>query len=257
MENALKLSFIGNGNLAYQLVHAFHHAGQNEIDIFAKDRAKSESLFNHLNVCFVDQINQLKGDLYFICTNDEAIEDVAMTLPQDAILIHCSGSTSLNAIASKRRGVIYPIQTLNKSKPLDFSTIPLCITSDLEDVSDLLLQLASKISNNVKLVSDEERLHLHCAAVMMNNFVNHLAKKTHQFVEEKGINYEILIPIINRTFAKITELPLDFHQTGPAKRNDQTTMEKHFSLLENDPDLLAIYKTISKSIFTYENSQGS
>jgi hypothetical protein len=70
-----------------------------------------------------------------------------------------------------------------------------------------------------------------------------------EIVEEEEIDFEILKPLISETFQKAmkAEHPAQV-QTGPAVRDDESTIEKHKKLVKEDPDLLKVYKTLTQSI---------
>jgi predicted short-subunit dehydrogenase-like oxidoreductase (DUF2520 family) len=257
MEKGLKLSFIGNGNMAYQLSHAFSKAGFVNMQLYARDIQKHQSLFEDLSITYVDSIDAIDGGVIFICTNDTSIEEISSKITtENGIVVHTSGSTPLSVLNHKYTGVFYPPQTLTKNVLLDRDELPLMITANEVDVRDKLLSLANTISSNVSIGSDDERLKLHCTAVLLNNFINHLASKVYNYTEKNNLDYGLLNPILKRTYEKISSKPYDFQQTGPAKRGDEITMQKHLDLLQEDIHLVDIYKTISKSIHHYENNKG-
>jgi predicted short-subunit dehydrogenase-like oxidoreductase (DUF2520 family) len=98
-----------------------------------------------------------------------------------------------------------------------------------------------------KVNSDKRRI-IHLAAVFANNFTNYLFSLSAKILETNNIKFEILLPLINETIAKISKVnPVDA-QTGPAKRNDKTVIKKHLKLLNHDSEVQKIYSVLSKSI---------
>ena len=60
------------------------------------------------------------------------------------------------------------------------------------------------------------------------------------------IDFKILQPLIDETTARLqTGQPKDY-QTGPARRGDQKTIEKHLSITE--PPLTELYTLLTKTI---------
>ena len=100
-------------------------------------------------------------------------------------------------------------------------------------------------------MGDDARLNLHLGAVMVNNFTNHLAVLTKDFLENKNVEFALLNAIIKESALKLTQESPDFTQTGPAKRNDYTTISRHEALLNNDVELLKLYSVITESIINY------
>jgi hypothetical protein len=61
------------------------------------------------------------------------------------------------------------------------------------------------------------------------------------------VPFEILKPLILETAKKVQVLPPNDAQTGPAKRKDTTTINKHLAIL-TDENQKEIYKMLTKSI---------
>jgi len=108
--------------------------------------------------------------------------------------------------------------------------------------------LAQSISQNIKLIDSDQRQQIHLAAVFACNFVNHFYAIGEELLREKGIDFEILKPLILETASKITSQSPASSQTGPASRNDSIVMDKHLSMLTNHLDLKNLYKQISERI---------
>jgi predicted short-subunit dehydrogenase-like oxidoreductase (DUF2520 family) len=61
------------------------------------------------------------------------------------------------------------------------------------------------------------------------------------------VSFEILKPLILETANKLNTLSPKEAQTGPAKRGDTSTINKHLDFL-TDPNQKEIYKILTKSI---------
>ncbi len=64
-----------------------------------------------------------------------------------------------------------------------------------------------------------------------------------------NLPFELLKPLIAETADKISRLSPKEAQTGPAKRNDIKTIEKHLHLLEDSP-YKEIYQQLTDAILT-------
>ena len=112
-----------------------------------------------------------------------------------------------------------------------------------------MVELAHDLSNTVYLVSSEERLILHIAAVFVNNFSNHLFAIAQDYCEKHQLDYQLLMPLIHETIHKIDTIPPKDAQTGPARRKDMEIIDKHLHLLkEEDEHLHRIYSLLTDSI---------
>lgn len=245
----IRITLIGSGNVAQHLIKAF--AKSEEIEISQVFSRKKESLTHLIDSDkIVTDFSDLKeADLYVISITDDAISEVsAQLLFQNQLVVHTSGTSSIAILNSKnRRGVFYPLQTFSKNKTVDFSIIPICLEAENESDYNVLETVAKSISNAVFSISSEQRKALHVSAVFVNNFTNHLYQIGQEICNEHQMSFEILKPLIQETADKIKTLnPIDA-QTGPAKRNDNGTIEAHLNYLTNE-NQKNIYKILTQSI---------
>ncbi len=244
-----KIVIIGSGNLAQHLIMAFAKSKEIEItQVFSRKKETVASLLDSNKI--TDDFNNLaKADLYILAVSDDAIAKVSSQLPfENRLVVHTSGSVSMNSLDNKnRKGIFYPLQTFTKGKTVDFRQIPLCLESKEDSDFNLLEQVANSISNIVFKSDEKQRKALHVAAVFVNNFVNEMYRIGNEICEENKISFEILKPLILETVNKVMTLSPKEAQTGPAKRNDQQTIEAHLSFLSNK-NHTKIYKILTQSI---------
>lgn len=249
----LTVSIIGTGNVASVLGKALTDANIKILEVFSPNISNSKLLAEKLDCNYVESIEKLNtvSDLYILATPDNEIINSITNLPTiSGIVVHTSGSQPCEIFAGKfeNYGVFYPLQTLTKNKHVDFKDVPICIEGSNNNTSDLLVQMARKISNNVVLLNSEKREYLHLTAVTVNNFTNLLYSLAHDVLEEKGIDFSLLYPLIKETALKIQNVKPHVAQTGPARRNDISTINKHLKLLEMHPEFREIYELLSKQI---------
>ncbi|MEO0900938.1 MAG: DUF2520 domain-containing protein, partial [Bacteroidota bacterium] len=101
-------------------------------------------------------------------------------------------------------------------------------------------------------INSDQRKKLHLAAVFANNFSNHLFHISETLCEKEDLPFELLKPLILETVKKLETLSPKDAQTGPARRDDSTSIEKHLELLTN-ANHKKIYTLLSEAITkTYE-----
>jgi predicted short-subunit dehydrogenase-like oxidoreductase (DUF2520 family) len=113
----------------------------------------------------------------------------------------------------------------------------------------MLKKIAIALSGNAQETDSEKRRHIHLAAVFACNFANHMYTLAAKLLEEQGIPYNVLLPLISETAGKINDLPPIEAQTGPAVRFDKNIMDKHLNMLNHEPSMQAIYKLLSQNIY--------
>jgi predicted short-subunit dehydrogenase-like oxidoreductase (DUF2520 family) len=248
----LEVVIIGSGNVAQHLIQAFNKS--NTVKVVQAFSRKRELLFPFLDSSLViNQYNQLiTADLYIIAVSDTSIKEVAQKLNiQNKLVVHTSGSSDLSVITPhNRRGVFYPLQTFSLSRNVNFTEIPICIEAENNNDYQLLEQVGFTISDNVKRIDSQQRKSLHVAAVFVCNFVNHMYVVGQEICNENNVDFKLLQPLIQETASKILELSPSEAQTGPAKRNDTTTIASHLRFLTKKNQSL-LYKTVTQSIIDY------
>ena len=66
-------------------------------------------------------------------------------------------------------------------------------------------------------------------------------------MDEAGLDFRILLPLLENTLAGLkSHDPIDL-QTGPAIRHDEVTLNRHLGML-HDPHTIDIYKLLTQSI---------
>ena len=247
-----KIAIVGTGNVTHHLSDVFVN---NNIGItcFASrnhDRAITLAAIRNSVASEISSISK-DVDLIIIAVSDDAISDVVQKIPfGNYIVVHTSGSISIDVFKNRfeKYGVFYPLQSFSKSREVDFSEIPLLVEGNTEATTDSLYTLAKRISGRVEKMGSEKRGMLHLSAVIANNFVNFLAAKSYGFLEHNNIDGTLLQPLIKETIARLQTHHPNEMQTGPAKRNDKKTIEKHLKQLESNPKLQSLYRLISQQI---------
>lgn len=244
----IKVAIIGGGNVATHLANAFSKT--NEVSLVQMYARNIEQIQHLKEVTPITNSIELltKADVYIIAVSDDAIGDVSRKIEQkNGLVVHTSGSVAMQSLQNTgRKGIFYLLQSFSKDKDVNFDEIPFCLEAENEEDLQLLEALAKSIGKKIYRINSEQRKRLHVAAVFVNNFTNHMYKIGADICNEHQVPFEVLLPLIQETAQKITELSPEAAQTGPAKRNDQKTIQNHLALLNAEQQ--EIYKLITKSI---------
>ena len=225
---------IGAGNLGQHLGQALAGAGMNILQVFSRHQERAEQLSKKLGTeATTDLYNIFPGaDVYLLAVPDDAIRIVAgkikSRIKRESLVAHCSGATPSTILEDfNRYGVFYPLQTFSVGRAVDFSRIPICVYANTREDTLILQEIGQKISQAVHLINDEQRSTLHVAAVLVNNFSNHLFEIGRDIVESENLPFDLLKPLILATAEKVQKAkPIDM-QTGPAQKEDINTIEGH------------------------------
>lgn len=256
MEEIEHISIAGSGNVARHLAQAFVRAGIKLDFIYSRHLSHAFKLADMVDAIATDHVADFNNtsQILLIALPDRVIPGFAHELQQSGnfqgIVAHTCGSQSLSILDTlfEKAGVFYPLQTFNRFNKPSMAHVPFCIEGNSKGVNEILANLAGLISADVRFIDSQQRALLHLAAVFACNFTNHMYALSADILENAGVGYDILRPLIVETALQVGELNPGFSQTGPAVRGDIPTMTYHQEMLKNSPDLKELYQQISESI---------
>lgn len=233
----MRIVVIGTGRLASNLVPALQKVGH---EVRVVNSRTLEGLPN-------------EADAFVIAVKDDALESVARRVVQgreEQVFFHTAGSMPLSVFKGIARhyGVFYPMQSFSKERQVDFADVPIF----LEGCDDKAIQtahaIAESISRKVYELTTAERRYLHLAAVFACNFANHCYALSAKVLEQHGLPFDVMLPLIDETARKVHTMHPVPAQTGPAIRWDENVMSAQKALLDNEPEMQKIYELMSNSI---------
>ncbi len=254
--NRPAVALIGSGNLAWHLGHRLKACGFPIKQVYSRSLDHAQALAIPLQAAAIDQLDLLvpQVDWMIVAVSDDAIALVAQTISQNrtftGLCTHTSGAAPATLLAPyfTRFGVFYPLQTFSKDRTVDFSTIPICIEASQSHDLELLRKWGTTIGQRVFHLTDKQRAVAHVAAVFANNFPNFLFLIAEKILAEENTSLDLLRPLMLETAQKVQEHDPRSMQTGPARREDLKTIEKHMALLEAHPDYRGIYEILTRAI---------
>lgn len=252
----IEVVLLGSGNVATHLFKAFSATEGIHVKQVYNHSEKSLAYFQNKTE-ITTQISELsEADIYLMALKDDVIPTVAAQLQdKQGLIVHTSGSVALEALnGCKRKGVLYPLQTFSKENEVEYSEIPFCLEANNPEDLQLLKSLAEMISGKAYEINSQQRRKLHLSAVFVCNFVNHLYAVGEQICQKSEIPFDILKPLIAETARKVQNASPAKVQTGPAIRNDQSTIKGHLELLESNENK-KIYELLTSAIQTFHGKK--
>lgn len=242
------ISIAGAGNVAFHLGKALVSAGIAVDRIYNRTFEKAQKLAGQLGAVAVSRVDELAAsDVVICCVSDAAVPDLVPEISVLAPVITTSGTIDVLSLQhSHPVGVLYPLQTFSGSVPVDFSHLPLFTEGSTDDMRLLLATLGNKLSDTVIELPARRRAELHVAAVFISNFTNHMVDLGQQFLEKHHMPFHWLKPLLHETIAKLDRQSAHDAQTGPARRHDEITLNRHMAALS--PQQAELYRILSNSI---------
>ena len=253
----MKITLIGAGNVGSHLGKRFKKKNITVEQVYSRTLAPAKVLGKKIGAAYTNQLSDITAtaDIYMIAVKDDVIGQVGKILAKNKgfkgkLVVHTSGAAASTVLQPyfDNYGVFYPLQTFSKNKKVSFKNIPICVDAHKDASKELLLEVGYKISNQVQIITDIERSILHVAAVFVNNFSNHLFHIAATICEKEKLDFKLLQPLLQETIHKINkQSPFDM-QTGPARRGDRATIQKHLKYLQQFPEYTDLYAVLTKSI---------
>ena len=246
------IGIIGAGNVGTHLCLAFSNAGHRVV-VYTR-RGATHLLKDVRNLVWTGELNSFKRgfDFIIIAVHDDGIHELAKKLePEEGIVMHTSGNTKLDVFKGgkiKSYGVFYPLQSFHKKDKLKYAKIPVYIEANNKENLRKIRKLGRSFSNVVIDMNTEQRKRLHLAAVIVNNFSNHLFTLSEQYLKQYDISFKNLLPLLNTTTKRLDMNDPGDMQTGPAMRNDLKVIEEHLDKLKDEKELKEIYEIMTNSI---------
>lgn len=253
----LNIVIIGAGNVSWHLARELQKKGQNILQVYNRSVEGALDLSRKLKCDFTTRYEGInkEADLYIIAVKDSAIEEVSAQLDTaNKLVVHTSGAIQQDVIKHERRGVFYPLQTFSKKKKLNFKKIPFCIEAAKSQDFNTLMRLATLLSPLVYNINSHQRKVLHVAAVFACNFSNYMYMTADSILKKEDIPLDILYPLIKETASKITKHKPKDVQTGPAVRNDESTLEAHLNYLKAGKNY-EMYKLLTNNILDENHNE--
>ncbi len=274
------ITLVGSGNVATWMAQRLQGSSRFPVtQVYSRKLENARQLAALSGAEAIDDIKALNPDnqIFIFALADNAYETILPQLPfRLPAAFLTSGTVSCQCLKdyADSYGVIYPLQTFTKSQDMRGMEVPLCLeyqesthpgveTQPPQEPTPLsvgtppplgsggsyeqMWSLARELSPLCYAVSEAQRARMHLAAVFACNFSNAMYHIAYKLLEEKGLPFEMLLPLLRQTVEKVSKMPPSEAQTGPAARRDFNVMEAHLAELD-DEGLQEIYRMMSEMI---------
>ena len=234
---------VGAGQVSRELAPVWAQAGHDILHVVSRTEASARPLGEQLRCSWTTQLAEAAGALadahvVVLAVTDGLIAEVAegisgMVSPQ-CVMVHLSGATPIEALQGPR-AVVWPIRSFNPQA----GSVPLEGTPTVVEASDdralaVATALASAWNGEVAMASGKQRAAAHLAAVMADNYANHMLAEAQEVLHNQDLPKTLLRNLVLGLTQGGLNGDARQRQTGPAKRGDHATLERHRALLPED-----------------------
>ncbi len=249
----MKIVVVGSGNVAESLAQAIAEVeGLELVQLFARNEERGRKVAELANTEW-SNTSLAEADLYLISVSDNAVADVAksLSIPEGAVVAHTAGCCPIESLAPHtHRAVFYPFQTFSVGRKVDFQQGYIFVEGATDHALQVVEKVAHALTNNVLPADSARRAVIHLSGVFACNFANAMYANAAEVLAEEGLPFDIVAPVIAETAKKVIESKNPAaSQTGPARRGDTQTLERHRAMLSNRERTKEIYDKISEDIW--------
>ena len=267
----MKVAFIGLGRMGTAQAHLARQFGDDilfAVDTNESVRARFEAEFHVIIASSPDDTSILpqyaQVDLLWLTVTDAQIRPVAQQiaplLAPQTVILHTSG-----AFSSEMISCVLPGHACGAFHPLLPCPLPGCSdaqclahyrhamhTFDGCDKALLAAQmLARRLDSSLASILPGQKSLYHAAAVFASNYPVTLADIACHAFEKCGFSHEMALSAARRLLLQAAQSvqaaePVDA-LTGPVKRGDTQTIERHREALAQTPEWLDLYNILCES----------
>ena len=248
----MRVVVVGSGNVAESLALAIAEAeGLELVQVFARNEERGRVVAELAHSTWSSS-ELAEADLYLVSVSDNAVADVAksLQLPKNAVIAHTAGCCTLDTLAPHtHRAVFYPFQTFSVGRRVDFRKGYIFLEGATDHALAVVEKAARALTNNVLPADTARRAVIHLSGVFACNFANAMYANAAEILAKEGLPFDIVAPVIEETAKKAVEvLNPAKTQTGPARRGDTQTLDRHRTMLGEECRKREIYDKISEDI---------
>ena len=246
------IAIIGSGRVANAIGVLFKSKGIQIEAVHSRNKDSGQALSLKLDCSFVTEIEAAVADILLVCVNDDAIHHVIQKISPHQKVLYTAGSVELDSLDHRKCGVFYPLQTFTDKDQNMAYHFPMLLEAHEEELMNEMILLCVQSGLHFEKCSSNRRKQYHLVAVLLNNFVNHLVYLSQEEANKRGLSWDVLEPLLEKTLTSIKQSKAKENQTGPARRGDLKILAKHEEML--DESTKKIYCQLSESILnTYKN----
>ena len=168
-------------------------------------------------------------DALLIATPDAAVAETARRIePQsDTVVLHMAGSLTLDVLEPHpRRAAVHPLVSLATADPQPLKGAWFAVAGD-----PLAHQIVDDLNGTAIDVPDDKRVLYHAAATIASNHLVALLGQVERVAAEAGVPLAAYLDLVRQTVDNVEALGPKKALTGPVKRGDWATVERHLAAL--------------------------
>jgi predicted short-subunit dehydrogenase-like oxidoreductase (DUF2520 family) len=195
------------------------------------------------------------ASIVILCVPDAQIAAVALDIPIDRVVAHCSGVASLAPLAPHEAFSMHPLLTVTNATA-EFAGVGCAVDASSPRAQAICATLVHALGMRSFHVADERRPLYHAAASAASNYVITVAELAGALIEQAGVQREHLVPLVRaatENWARDGASAL----TGPIRRGDEGTVARQReAVAKHSPESLPLWDALAAATRFIANRAG-
>ncbi len=188
------------------------------------------------------------ADVAILAVPDGEIANAAAAVASGRLVGHCSGATTLAALAPHEAFSLHPLMTVPADGPAQLAGAAAAVAGTTARARSVAHELALHLGLAPIDVAEADRAAYHAAASIASNFLVTLEAAAERLAASAGVDRAALVPLVRATVENWAALGPDRALTGPIARGDRETVERQRQAIEQrTPDLLPLFDALAQA----------
>jgi len=257
---------VGAGPVATALAGALRLGGVPVLGLWARRAAQARAAGSTAGVAAFSSAPPdilLETEVVILAVRDPVIAEVAQMLVGTGmlgkrhVLLHCAGAASaqevLGHVASTVRGIgtLHPLSAIADGKTAMRALKGTVFGIEGDDVGRATAQtLVGAIGGIVLPLASSQMAAYHAAAAVASNYVVAAIDAAAAILASAGVPADqaakALVPLAEGALRNVSAHGTTAGLTGPVRRGDAETIQRHLESLRGRPELIEIYRALAR-----------
>lgn len=254
----LSVALVGAGRLASALARTVRGADVEFLGCHGRREAATEALLELAGSGSALALEETaEADLVFLAVSDDVLSEVAAriantTTERARVWLHGSGALGpevLGRLRSPRSGVgcLHPLASLPEGGDATLEGCHMVLCGD-EDARELAMDFAESLGGRPVWVAEMDRPLYHAACALLANGTTALFSAGLELLERASrsrLGRNAALGLVRSAFAPLESQDPSLALTGPVRRGDAQTIERHRAALRRShPAMLPLYDAL-------------
>ena len=186
------------------------------------------------------------ADVVILAVPDAEIATAAAAISPGPLVGHCSGATTLDALAPHESFSLHPLMTVPADGAAQLAGASAAVAGTSAHARGVAHRLALHLGLTPIDVAEADRAAYHASASIASNFLVTLEAAAERLAESAGVERSALVPLVRATVENWASLGPERALTGPLVRGDEETVSRQrIALAERAPELLPLFDALA------------